>query len=149
AVDFHDITSGTSRGVPNYSAGAGFDVVTGRGSPYANRVVADLVGPVQGGFEAPNVGTGPAAYQYQPSGMAWTFDSGSGVAGNGSAFTSGNPNAPEGTQVAFLQAFGSVRQSVNFAGGVYTLSFQAAQRGAFNASSQFFQVQIDGTVVGS
>jgi hypothetical protein len=44
ASDFHDITSGTSTGTPNYSAGPGYDLVTGRGSPYANRVVADLIG---------------------------------------------------------------------------------------------------------
>src|SRR5207249_4645152 len=29
---------------PNYTAAAGYDLVTGLGSPYANRVVADLVG---------------------------------------------------------------------------------------------------------
>jgi subtilase family serine protease len=42
--DFHDITSGTSNGFPKYSAGSGYDLVTGRGSPYANLVVSDLVG---------------------------------------------------------------------------------------------------------
>jgi hypothetical protein len=39
ASNFHDITTG---GSPN-AAGPGFDLVTGRGSPYADRVVADLV----------------------------------------------------------------------------------------------------------
>jgi hypothetical protein len=43
AGDFHDVTSGTSTGSPNYSAGPGYDLVTGRGSPAADRVVADLV----------------------------------------------------------------------------------------------------------
>jgi hypothetical protein len=43
-TDFHDITSGTSTGIPNYSAGLGYDLVSGRGSPFADRVVADLVG---------------------------------------------------------------------------------------------------------
>jgi hypothetical protein len=38
--DFHDITSGYN----GYSAGTGFDLVTGLGSPVANRLVADLVG---------------------------------------------------------------------------------------------------------
>jgi hypothetical protein len=42
--DFHDITSGTTTGSPRYSATTGYDLATGRGSPYANRVVADLVG---------------------------------------------------------------------------------------------------------
>jgi hypothetical protein len=44
AADFHDITSGTSTGTPGYSAGPGFDLVTGRGSPVANLVVGALVG---------------------------------------------------------------------------------------------------------
>lgn len=41
--DFHDITSGTSTGTPNYSAGPGYDLVTGRGTPLANLVVQALV----------------------------------------------------------------------------------------------------------
>jgi hypothetical protein len=48
---FHDVTSGTSTGSPNYSAGAGYDYVTGIGSPLADQVVQTLVGvsssPVQ------------------------------------------------------------------------------------------------------
>jgi subtilase family serine protease len=149
AVDFHDITSGTSTGTPNYSAGTGYDLVTGLGTPVANRIVADLTGLQQGGFEAPNLGTGSSAYQYDPTGTAWTFDSGSGLAGNGSAFTSGNPNAPDGTQVAFLQGTGSFSQAVTFAAGTYNLSFSAAQRQNYQASSQTFEVEIDGTVVGT
>jgi len=43
-ADFHDITSGTSTGSPNYSAGTGYDYVTGMGSPIANLVVGSLVG---------------------------------------------------------------------------------------------------------
>jgi subtilase family serine protease len=39
ASDFHDITTGSN----GYSAGTGYDLVTGRGSPYANKVVSDLV----------------------------------------------------------------------------------------------------------
>jgi hypothetical protein len=42
--DFHDITSGTSVGTPHYSAGLGYDYVTGLGSPIANLVVGSLVG---------------------------------------------------------------------------------------------------------
>src|SRR5262249_47200388 len=41
AGDFRDPTSGSNGG---YSAGPGFDLVTGRGSPIANLVVRDLVG---------------------------------------------------------------------------------------------------------
>src|SRR5262249_14654314 len=42
--DFHDITSGTSTRSPHYSAGTGYALVTGLGSPLADKVVADLVG---------------------------------------------------------------------------------------------------------
>ena len=45
AGDYHDITTGTSTGSPNYSAGAGYDLVTGIGTPYANLIVPALVGP--------------------------------------------------------------------------------------------------------
>jgi archaellum component FlaG (FlaF/FlaG flagellin family) len=112
-----------------------------------NRVLTLLSDP---GFETPNVGTGTYdAFQYQPSGSPWTFGAGAGVAGNGSGFTAGNPDAPQGTQVAFLQATGSLSQAVTFAAGTYSLSFQAAQRGNGNASSQTFQVLVDGNVVGN
>ena len=39
AGDFHDITIGSN----GYRAGAGYDAVTGRGSPFANAVIRDLV----------------------------------------------------------------------------------------------------------
>ena len=38
-ADFHDVTAGNN----GYAAGAGYNVVTGRGSPLANYVVRDLV----------------------------------------------------------------------------------------------------------
>ncbi|MFN0052915.1 MAG: Calx-beta domain-containing protein [Planctomycetales bacterium] len=44
ASNFRDIVTGTSIGAPNYSAGPGYDLVTGRGTPIANLVVNELVG---------------------------------------------------------------------------------------------------------
>ncbi len=38
--DFHDVTTGNN----GYAAGAGYDLVTGRGTPIVNRVVRDLAG---------------------------------------------------------------------------------------------------------
>src|SRR5262249_40450485 len=97
----------------------------------------------------PNVGTGTfGAFQYDPSGVAWNFSGGAGVAGNGSGFTSGNPNAPEGTQVGFLQGTGSFNHSVNLAAGSHQISFQAAQRANYGGA-QSFQVLVDGQVVGA
>jgi hypothetical protein len=92
---------------------------------------------------------GAGAFAYDPAGSAWTFSGGAGVSGNGSGFTSGNPNAPEGSQVAFLQETGSFSQSVNFNAGTYDLTFSAAQRGNFGVSTQTFQVLIDGSAVGT
>src|SRR5207248_9307104 len=42
--DFRDIVAGWSFGRPAYSARAGYDLVTGRGSPFAQKVVAALSG---------------------------------------------------------------------------------------------------------
>jgi hypothetical protein len=101
------------------------------------------------GFEAPYVGTGAFRdFAYNPSGAPWTYSSSSGVAGNKSGFTGGNANAPQGTQVAFLQYYGTISQMVKFTAGTYAISFDAAQR-AGQASSQTFRVEVDGTVVGT
>ncbi len=99
------------------------------------------------GFETPAVGGG--ASQYNPTGSPWTFTKSAGIASNGSAFTSGNPGAPEGSQVAFLQARGSVSQNIALSAGAYEVTFTAAQRGNFQASAQTFQVLIDGAAVSS
>ena len=48
SADFHDITTGSSSGSPVYNAGPGYDLVTGRGTPYADLVVRDLVGRSSG-----------------------------------------------------------------------------------------------------
>ena len=69
--DFHDITSGTSSGSPRESAGVGYDLVTGRGTPIVNLVVAGLVGTTS---------TTPAATHFSV-----TVSPGSSIAG--SAFT--------------------------------------------------------------
>ena len=67
-----------------------------------------------------------------------------------SAFTSGNPNAPQGSQVAFLQKTGTISQVVNFAAaGSYVISFSAAQRGNYGTSNETVEVLVDGTVVGT
>ena len=65
-------------------------------------------------------------------------------------FTSSNPNAPDGTQVAFVQGNGSMSQSLYLDAGTYSLSFLAAQRGGSSQLHyQEFQVLVDGVQVGS
>jgi hypothetical protein len=95
------------------------------------------------GFEAP--GLAPGGYLYFANCQistcsstvdGWTYTNdgvahgGSGIASNGSAFTIDNANAPEGTQVLFLQDNSSAAQSLSgFQSGVrYTLSFYLSNR---------------------
>ena len=62
-ADFHDITSGTSTGNPQYSAGPGY--VTGIGTPNANPVVGSLVGATTAVFvkqDTTTQGNGIEAY---------------------------------------------------------------------------------------
>ena len=97
------------------------------------------------GFETVSAGAG---FLVDPAGSAWTFSGPSGVAANGSAYTSSNPTAPDGTQVAFLQTTGSFTQTVaGWTAGTYLVSFSSAQRGVLQASRQDFEVLIDGKVV--
>jgi subtilase family serine protease len=148
----NDVTSGSNS---VGSAGPGYDLVTGQGTPRrADLVYQALVGNSSTssigdpGFEQVVVGAGQ--FRYDPAGSPWAFSAGSGLSGNGSGFTAGNPPAPQGSQVAFLQGTGSLSQSVaGWAAGNYVLTFQAAQRGNFQASRQDFNVLIDGAVVGS
>jgi RHS repeat-associated protein len=101
------------------------------------------------GFETPSL---PGGYQYTPADTSWTFVGGGGVTGNSSGFTAGNPPAPEGTQVAFLQvaAPSSISQVVSGfqANTNYKVSFKVAQRGNYQSSSQDFEVFVDKTSLG-
>jgi hypothetical protein len=73
----------------------------------------------------------------------WTWantgpnNGGAGVSGNNSAFTSGNNNAPDGSQVLFLQNQSSVSQDVSgFVKGVtYDVTFYLTQRQNFGDST--------------
>jgi len=61
ASDFHDVTTGGNGAV---KAGPGYDEITGRGSPYADRVVSGLVGPTTAASPPPAnsvSGTAPPA----------------------------------------------------------------------------------------
>jgi hypothetical protein len=103
-----------------------------------------------GTFETPALPTSPG-YAYAPAGSPWTWGGGSGLSRNASAFTSGNPGAPQGLQVLFLQGGGAtVTQSFSFVAGFYNLSFYAAQRATkpgVNQSPQTLQVLVNGNVV--
>jgi len=53
-ADFHDITSGSN----GYRATAGYDLVTGLGSPVANKLIADLISSTDAAPAASTSGTG-------------------------------------------------------------------------------------------
>ncbi len=125
--------------------------VTGVGTPTPTPTPTPTTPTVgDASFEALTVGAGSFAVS-PTSGTAWTFSNGgSGISGNGSGLTSGNPNAPDGQQVAFIQNTGFFSQSVaNFAAGNYTLSLDAADRGNYGSANQALQILIDGVVVGT
>jgi len=98
------------------------------------------------GFEAPVVGNGN--FQYSPSGGSWTFANGGGITGMNSGFTGTPSTAPEGVQVAFIQATGTISQSISGfqANTNYIITFAAIQRtNCCNAGGQDLAVYIDTT----
>ena len=114
-------------------------------------------------FESVNVGSGPDSFVYDPTGTPWSFtspsrDGGSGVvttpagiSGNGSLFTNNNPDAPDGAQVAFIQDYGTISQTITgWDAGTYRISLDAAQRsygGGQTFQNEKFQVILDGTII--
>jgi hypothetical protein len=118
----------------------GADPLGGDSTAFIDQVsIAPANAISDGSFETPALDTG--TYQFAPTGSSWQFSGGAGVASNASAFTSGNPNAPDGTQVAILEGDGSMSQSVDLLAGSYNISFQAAQC-ATNAQTQGQQIQV-------
>lgn len=127
------------------------------GAAAAEAQVATPVGPPlpvnllkQGTFEAPDLGTGSAAYAYGPTGTPWTFAGGTGVAANGSLFTLSNPPAPQGDQVAFIQSGLSsvISQSFDAPAGRYLFTLRAAQRRLGTVlNQQRVSVRVDGVEV--
>ena len=98
------------------------------------------------GFETAAVP--PGGFVYGPAGTPWTFSGNAGVASNGSAFTAGNPGAPQGSQVLFLQGISGISQIATFPAGTFTINLAAAARGN-GGSNQTIQVLVDGSVVGT
>ncbi len=131
----------------------GTNTAGGDNTVFVDNVQISIVAPATPNFsfEAPNIGTGSGAYRYAPTGGSWAFNgspgNGSGIAANGSAFSP--PNAPHGTQVAFVQSFGTITQTLSgfTPGKAYTLSYLAAQRAG--SGGETWNVKIDNTVIQS
>ena len=98
-------------------------------------------------FELPSQASG---YKYNPSGegIGWVFNGSSGIEHNGSAFNAAG--APDGLQAGFVQATGSIAQTLNLSAGSYVISFKAAQRSCCVAPYvQPLLVTVDGAQIGA
>lgn len=96
-----------------------------------------------GGFETPLQKAGSEGYTYRPTGSGWTFENGSGIQRNGSAWL--GPVAPQGLQTAFIQNQGSLSRALAMKAGTHTFSFYAAQRGNWNTGTQSLRVTFNST----
>ena len=102
------------------------------------------------GFETPVLGNGN--FQYGPTGGSWSFANGGGISSTNSPFTGVPSTAPEGVQVAFIQATGTVSQSISGfqANANYIITFKAIQRtNCCNTTGQDIGVYIDSTLLGT
>ena len=125
---------------PNFVVAAGPHTIEFLGMTPATSDSTDFIdnatinagcGIIDGSFEEPVLAA--ASYAIAPGGTAWQFAGLAGVSTNQSGFTVGNPNAPNGNQVAFIKDDGSMSQSVDLDAGVYNLSFMAAQRDKYQS----------------
>ena len=127
--------------------GATSDVSTATGRPDTTVLIDNMgygpaSGVVDGGFETSSVaGTvnnwigAFAASAASP----WAFTGNAGISGNNSAFTSGNPAAPDGAQAAYLKTDttqSSISQTVYLNAGTYDIGLLAAQRSVNTANQQ-------------
>jgi RHS repeat-associated protein len=101
-------------------------------------VTFDTVPVWNGTFELPWVND----YQIAPTGAGWSFSGTAGIAADGGTYTSGNPLAPDGQQVAFIRNSGSLSQTLSVQSGTYKLRLNAAQRGNGNESDQRVRVSL-------
>jgi len=138
---------GLTNGVPySYVISSENPVGEGADSPSVSAAANMSILVPDAGFESPAI----AGFLYNPTGSSWTFNGGTGISRNQSAFTFANPSAPEGFQVAFLQGGGATISTLlnGFVPGVeYRLEFSAAQRGGY--TGQTWNAGIDGSVIGS
>ena len=104
-----------------------------------------------GNFEASQWSSEPSNFLYNPSRLGWTFTGQAGISGNGSGFTSGNPGAPIGSQVAFVQKLGSISRQLSglIPGNSYKLEFLGAQRANYGSQTQEVSINLGQTNLGT
>jgi subtilase family serine protease len=133
--DFNDITTGSNGG---YSAGPGYDLVTGRGTPIANLIVSGLVGQPSGSG-GPTVTTPASA---APSSVTGTTTSLSVVGTEGTAtltYTWSVTSLPPGAKTPTFSVNGtSAAQNTTatfYAAGNYTFQAKISDSGGLSTTS--------------
>lgn len=105
----------------------GFHVVANNGVAFRAKAYPHYFSDLAS-FEEPQLKISNG-YQYNPVSNQWTFYGQSGISGNGSGFTYGMPNAPNGNQVLFLQNLGYATADFYVAqAGYYRVRLKAAKR---------------------
>jgi hypothetical protein len=121
ASDFHDITSGSNGG---FSAGPGYDLVTGRGTPIANAVVAGLVGTGSTGGSGPVITTAAAASPGTVTGTTTGLSVSASDPAGGLTYTWSATVMPSGAKAPTFSANGASAASLStatfYAAGNYT-----------------------------
>jgi hypothetical protein len=115
------------------------------GSPFANALQ-------NGSFETHDP-LGNGNYGYNPTGASWSFNSRSGIAEAGSAFTPVTP-VPSGIAVGVVQSQGGINGLLqqNLAlptGSNYQVNFQTAQRVCCSTADQALNVFLNGVFIGN
>ena len=112
---------------------------------------ASAITVANSGFETPTLAAGVFVQPPTGSGLGWSFSGSAGISSNGSGFTGANATAPQGNQVALIQAAGTISQSLTgFRPGLaYVVHFDAATRVGSSGGPSTFTVSINGTVLGT
>ncbi|WBA41479.1 beta strand repeat-containing protein [Hymenobacter canadensis] len=116
------------------------------GAPFANALQ-------NGSFETHDpYNNGGNTFAYSPTGASWSFNSVSGIADAGSAFSPVTP-VPSGIAVGVVQSNlginGLLQQNLAVPTGSYQVSFLAAQRVCCSTTDQALNVFLNGVFIGS
>ncbi|MGA9587633.1 MAG: protease pro-enzyme activation domain-containing protein [Terracidiphilus sp.] len=144
AADFHDVKSGTSG---SYSAVAGFDLVTGWGSPTATLITA-LTGPAPSGF---SISASPASVSINPGSNGSTTINSAVTGGFTGSITLAASGQPSGVTVGFttnpLSAGNSTSMTITVASGTAAGTYPITVTGTSGSTVETTTVSL--TVVGA
>ena len=154
ASDFNDITAGTSTGNPEYSAGPGYDLVTGRGSPQANQIVPALMGldvtgstPAAGSvvFTAPTSYAITFSYPIDPASLSASDLEVNSIAASGVTLSGNDMTATFTFNTSPVVSFGPQTMSIA-ANSLYVLGEpNLVNQAAFNATFYYDDVLLQVT----